>query len=295
MANKLLLIDGMALLFRSYFATAIHGRFMENSKGIPTNGVNGLIKHTLTAIDTFRPDYVVCCWDMGSKTFRTEMFESYKANRNEPPEQLIPQFDLAKQVIEELRIENVGVENYEADDCIGTIAEKYKEEMEIIVLTGDRDLLQLVDSSIHVAILQKGIGNYEIFTVDSFVEKYEIQPKQLIDVKALMGDTSDNYPGVKGIGEKTAFKLIREYENVDQLLEHLDHLTPSQKKKISACLEDLHLSRKLAAIHTSVPMKTPTFTHTFSLSQDQLNKAIQKYDIRGIQTKGIQFLQEVSS
>lgn len=292
--NKLLLIDGMALLFRSYYATAIHGRFMKNKHGIPTNGVHGLIKHTFTAIETFAPDFVVCCWDMGAETFRTEMYESYKANRSEPPEELIPQFDLAKEIMRELNIENIGVKNYEADDCIGTIAKQYKAEMDIIIVTGDRDLLQLVDKHVHVAILKKGIGNYDTYTNEKFYEQYEIHPKQLVDVKALMGDASDNYPGVKGIGEKTAFKLIREYENIERLLENVEQLTPSQKRKITECLDDLHLSRKLAEIYTEVPLEKTLFHEKFQLTKQQLEEALQKFDMKGIRTKDIQFLHEVS-
>ncbi|WP_243290823.1 5'-3' exonuclease [Bacillus sp. FJAT-47783] len=293
MKHKMLLIDGMALLFRSYFATAIHGRFMENRNGIPTNGVNGLVRHVLTVIDKFAPQHVICCWDMGAKTFRNEMYNAYKANRSEPPAELIPQFDLAKEVMNELNITNIGVENFEADDCIGTIAERYKHDYDMIVVTGDRDLLQLVDQNVHVAILQKGIGNYIVYTLEQFLKEYEITPKQLIDVKALMGDSSDNYPGVKGIGEKTAYKLIRQYQSIEQLLQNVDQLTPSQYKKMVESMDDLKISRKLAEIYKDVPLQI-TIEKTFKLTSEQLERTLQKFDVRKIATKNIQFLHEVS-
>src|SRR5699024_10468504 len=120
MKKKILLVDGMALLFRGFFATAFRGNFMKTSDGTPTNGVYQFLRYLFNAIDTFKPTHVVCCWDMGSKTFRTELYEGYKANRDEPPVELIPQFELVKDVVDVFGMPNVGLENYEADDCIGT-------------------------------------------------------------------------------------------------------------------------------------------------------------------------------
>ncbi|MFY4776046.1 5'-3' exonuclease [Metabacillus sp. RGM 3146] len=253
--QHLLLIDGMALLFRAFFATSVHGNFMMNSKGLPTNAINGFLKHTLTAIDFFKPSHVICCWDMGSKTFRSEVFSDYKANRNEAPVELMPQFDLAKESAASLNIPNIGLEGYEADDCIGTISKKFQEEIDITILSGDRDLLQLLHKNVDVALLQKGIGQYKIYTEESFHEEKGISPLALIDVKGLMGDSSDNYPGVKGIGEKTAYKLITEFHSVAGILENLDKLKPSQRIKIETDLEMLKLSRELAEIHCEVPLE----------------------------------------
>lgn len=254
MKNKLLLIDGMALLFRGYYATAIRGNFMRTKSGVPTNGVYQFLRYMLDAMKTFTPTHVICCWDMGSKTFRTELYDGYKANRGAPPEELIPQFDLAKEVVEAFDIMNVGLENYEADDCIGTLANLYKETYDVTILTGDQDILQLVSDGIDVAIMRKGQGNYEVFNVDNFFEKKGILPQQMVDLKGLMGDTSDNYPGVKGIGEKTALKLLHEHETIDQLLENLEQLPAGVQKKIKTNLEMLHLSRNLAEIRCDVPL-----------------------------------------
>lgn len=252
--NQFMLVDGMALLFRGYFSTAFRGNFMKTKEGIPTNGIYQFLRYFFDAVNHFEPSHVICCWDMGSKTFRNDIYPDYKANREAPPEELIPQFDLVKEVTKALNIPNVGVPNYEADDCIGTLAKKLQVLDEVIILTGDQDILQLVDENVRVAIMKKGIGNYEVYDYKSFPEKKGILPKQVIDLKGLMGDSSDNYPGVKGIGEKTALKLLKEYGTIDNLLAHLDELSKGIRTKIHSNLELLHISRSLAEIKCDVPI-----------------------------------------
>lgn len=253
--NRILLVDGMALLFRGFFATAFRGNFMKTSKGVPTNGIYQFLRYFLDAESTYEPSHIVCCWDMGSKTFRTEIYPEYKANRDAPPEELIPQFDLVKEVVESFNIPNIGLANYEADDCIGTLAKEYSVSDEVTILTGDRDMLQLVDHNVNVAIMKKGMGNYGLYTMDNFYEKMTVHPYQIIDIKGLMGDSADNYPGVKGIGEKTAFKLIKEYGTIDNLLENMDRLTKGIQKKLTEDADMLHLSRELAEIKCDVPIQ----------------------------------------
>ncbi|RJS59492.1 5'-3' exonuclease [Bacillus sp. PK3_68] len=252
--EHLLLIDGMALLFRAFFATAVSGQFMVNSKGMPTNGVQGFMKHVLTAIEYMRPTHAAVCWDMGSQTFRNELFSDYKSNRQAPPVELQPQFDLAKEVAASFLLPNIGVRGYEADDCIGTIAKREHKERRVTILSGDKDLLQLLDHNIEVTLLQKGFGNYLTYTAESFADQFAITPKQFIDVKALMGDPSDGYPGVKGIGEKTAFKLVREFGTIEGILSNIEQLTPSQQKKMTEGVDMLQLSRQLAEIDCHVPL-----------------------------------------
>ncbi|GIO26276.1 5'-3' exonuclease [Ornithinibacillus bavariensis] len=255
MQQSILLVDGMALLFRGFFATSFRGNFMRNERGVPTNGIYQFLRYLLDAVDTFQPTHVICCWDMGSKTFRTTMYEAYKANRSAPPEELIPQFDLVKEVVDAFEMPNIGIENYEADDCIGTLAKQLSTESEVLILTGDQDILQLVGQGVNVAIMRKGQGNYEVFTMDNFYEKKGLSPKQIIDLKGLMGDTSDNYPGVKGIGEKTAIKLLQEHDTIEGLLENLDKLPKGVQTKIMANMDMLHLSRNLAEIRCDVPIE----------------------------------------
>ncbi|MEC5220342.1 5'-3' exonuclease [Bacillus atrophaeus] len=283
MKKKLLLVDGMALLFRSFFATAVHRNFMINDSGVPTNGVNGFLKHLITAMERFQPTHVVCCWDMGSKTYRNDLFQDYKANRSQPPIELVPQFDLAKEAAAELGILNIGLKGYEADDCIGTLAALFTEEAEITIVTGDKDLLQLLSDGINVALLQKGIGNYKIYTKDLFYEETGVLPTALIDVKALMGDSSDNYPGVKGIGEKTAYKLIGEYETIERLLENIALLPKGQQGKIQAGLKELGISRQLAEINCDVPLTCALTDAVFTLQLEQAGMMLRRHQIKGIE------------
>lgn len=228
-----MLIDGMALLFRAFYATSQAGQYMYNNSGVPTNGVNGFLKHMFMAVNHFHPTHLAVCWDMGSKTFRNELYPEYKGNRSAPPDELIPQFDLAQKVTAAFSIPNIGVTGFEADDCLGTIAARMKETAEVIIVTGDRDILQVLDDHVSVALLKKGFGNYELQTKESFINERGYHPRQFIDVKGLTGDTSDYYPGVRGIGPKTAEKLIREFTSVEHIVESLDLLTPSQRKKLS--------------------------------------------------------------
>lgn len=279
---SLLLVDGMALLFRAYFATAMSGQFMINSKGIPTNGVYGFVKHFLTAVSSFNPSHVAVCWDMGSKTFRTEMFGDYKANRPEAPIELVPQFDLVKEVVEAFDVPNIGLEGFEADDCIGTIAKKASHEAEVLILTGDQDMLQLLDDNISVILLQKGYGNYLVHTTETFYEEKGITPKQMIDLKAFMGDTSDNYPGVKGIGEKTALKLLQQFEHIEGVLENLEQLTKGQRAKIEQDLEMLHLSRQLAEIKCDVPVECPLDLAQFTMNREKVLEKFTEIEFRGL-------------
>ncbi|MEH7093404.1 5'-3' exonuclease [Neobacillus vireti] len=280
---SLMLVDGMALLFRAFYATAVTGQFMINSKGIPTNGIHGFVKHLFTAVSQFKPTHLVVCWDMGSKTFRTEIFADYKGNRGEAPIELIPQFDLVKEVVESFDIPNIGLTGYEADDCIGTIAQQMKDTAHVSILTGDQDILQLLDEDISVILLKKGYGNYLVHTPQTFYEEKGIMPRQMIDLKALMGDPSDNYPGVKGIGEKTALKLLKEFEHVEGIISNLDRLSKSHKSKIEQDLEMLHLSRILAEIKCDVPVTCQLDQAGLQIPMEKALNKLKEMELRGLQ------------
>lgn len=284
MKKNILLVDGMALLFRGYFATAFTGNFMKNSQGIALNGINQFLRYFLHATNTFDPSHVVCCWDMGSTTYRTEIFPKYKANRDEPPEELRPQFDLVKEVVASFDVPNIGIINYEADDCIGTIARqlKDKENYQITVLTGDLDMLQLVEDHVQVAIMRKGIGNYEIFSTDNFYELKGIQPYQIVDLKGMMGDTADNYPGVKGIGEKTGTKLLQQYDTIDKILNNLTELTPAMQKKFETDIDMLHLSRELAKINCHVPLEYVVEDSIWQYNESKVNEVLAHLEMKQI-------------
>ncbi|MCJ7839508.1 5'-3' exonuclease [Lederbergia sp. NSJ-179] len=274
----------MALLFRAFFATAVQKNFMTNSQGIPTNAVQGYLKHLFTACEKTQPTHIAICWDMGSTTFRNEMYTNYKANRQTPPVEMIPQFELAKDVTTAIGIPNLGVKGYEADDCIGTVCRQLKGDKDLFltVLTGDRDLLQIVDDQVTVLLLQKGIGNYRDYTKEAYIEEFQLEPRQLIDVKALMGDPSDGYPGVKGIGEKTAFNLMRNYQSIEGLFANLDHLTPTIRKKLEQDEEMLHLSRKLATIHCQVPLEFYLDTSKWQFNEAEIMPVIEQYELKSV-------------
>lgn len=189
------------------------------------------------------------CWDMGAVTFRNDIYEGYKANRQAPPEEMLPQFDMAKQLAERLGWHNFGVKGLEADDLIGSMVEKWKHEADITVISGDRDLLQLLQPNVTISLTKKGYSEYNSYDETRFVAEYGISPKQFADVKAFMGDASDGYPGVKGIGEKTALQLIKKHGSVAGVLEAIATLTPAQQRKIQTDKDMLIVSHQLAEIH----------------------------------------------
>ncbi|WP_442594398.1 5'-3' exonuclease [Neobacillus sp. D3-1R] len=281
-SSHIMLVDGMALLFRAFYATAMTGQFMINSKGTPTNAISGFLKHMLTAVSTFNPSHLAVCWDMGSKTFRSELYTEYKGNRAEAPIELIPQFDLVKEVVASFDIPNIGLAGYEADDCIGTVAKDLNQNMKVSILTGDQDILQLLDDNISVILLKKGFGNYLVHTPQSFYEEKGITPQQMIDLKGLMGDPSDNYPGVKGIGEKTALKLLQQYNSIDGILENLDGLSKSHRAKIETDLEMLHLSRKLAEIKCDVPVSCSIAEAQLLYNRSKVMNKLEDLELKGI-------------
>lgn len=254
MTNKphLLVVDGMALLFRSFFATSAMGQYLRLEDGTPTNGVQGFARHVLTAQSLMKPTHLAVCWDMGMQTFRNELFDGYKANRPAPPEEMLPQFDMAKEVSEMIGWKNFGEVGMEADDTIGSMIEKWKDDADITVISGDKDLLQLLNPTTKIAFTKKGYTEYDVYTEERFKEEYNIDPHQFAYVKAFMGDSSDGYPGVKGIGPKTALQLIQNYGTIDGVLENLELLKPAQRTKITENVDMLKLSHKLATIERNM-------------------------------------------
>lgn len=279
---SVLLVDGMALLFRAFYATSYSGYIMKTSAGMPTNAVFGFVKYFWDAVQTFRPSHVICCWDMGGGTFRSEQFSDYKANRVDCPEELIPQFDLVKDVVESFGVPNVGLAGYEADDCIGTLARTYSKEMEVHILTGDHDMLQLLAERVKVIIMKKGQGNYAVYSPETLMEEKMLTPEQFIDLKGLMGDTADNYPGVKGIGEKTAMKLLHEYGSVEGIIENLAQLPKGVRSKIEAELEMLHLSRDLARIRCDVPVACELAASSWEIDRHQVIAKFEELEFKGL-------------
>lgn len=270
--ESLLLIDGMSLLFRGYYATAYRGYIRRTSDGTPTNAIYSFVKYMWDAIETFSPSHVACCWDMGGHTFRNEMFPDYKGNRPAPPDDLVPQFELVKDVVESFGIPNIGLVNYEADDVIGTLAKKHSCDMTVSILTSDHDSLQLIDDRTQVIIMKKGMSNYLVYNKDLLMNEKGLTPEQIIDLKGLMGDSSDHYPGVAGIGEKTAMKLLKSYSSIKGILENIADLPKGVRNKIENQLDMLHLSRKLATIKCDVPVTLSIHKAKLLIEYDLLEK-----------------------
>ncbi|MFT8708639.1 MAG: 5'-3' exonuclease [Sporolactobacillus sp.] len=281
--HKLLVIDGMALLFRAFYATAPSGQYMFNEQGIPTNGVQGFLRHLLLAVQYIQPSHLAVCWDTGAKTFRHHLYEAYKANRPAPPVELVPQFEMARRMADALGAANLSMTGFEADDCIGTLSRLLSNQLDIRIVTGDRDLLQLLTPEVQVNLLQKGYGNYRVYTATRFEEDMGISPAQFIDVKALMGDASDGYPGVHGIGEKTALKLIQRFGTIETLLHNLSEIPDGQRKKIETDQHILQLSRRLAAIRCDLSLEFDIKDAIYNDIPDLFTQHVRDYGLKLVQ------------
>ena len=251
--KKIILVDGNNLLFRSFYATAYQGVIMKNSKGFPTNALYGFINMMNKIIKEENPNYIVVAFDKG-KTFRHDKYESYKAGRMAMPDELRVQFPKAKEVLDSMGINHYEIDNYEADDIIGTLAKKVDEEDEFVatIVSSDKDLLQLISDEVDVKLL-KQTGHIWMNT-EEFRNTYKVDPIRMIDLKALMGDPSDHIPGVKGIGEKTAIDLLVKYGSLDGVYEHLDCISPKTREKLENDRENAYMSYDLATIYREVPI-----------------------------------------
>ena len=252
--EKIILVDGNNLLFRSYYATAYNGNFMKNSKGFPTNGLFGFTNMINKIILEEKPVYMIVAFDKG-KTFRHESYEEYKGGRIETPDELKLQFPVAKELLTCMGIKYYEIDNYEADDIIGTFAEYCNKDSDYIgtIISSDKDLLQLISSDVDIKLLKQ--KDYIRYNENSFKEEYGIDPIRIIDLKALMGDSSDNIPGVKGIGEKTALKLLQEYGSLDGIYENIDKIKGAMHDKLVNDKENAYMSYKLATIVKDVPVE----------------------------------------
>lgn len=253
MENKLAIIDGSSLLYRAFYALP---PMMTSPDGVPTNAVYGFLRMLLSLYRELDPAYVAVTFDKDRQTFRTEMYDGYKATRKPAPAELVPQFDLILEVMHVMGVAVYSLSGYEGDDVLGTLSARYEKELPVAIVTGDRDALQLASDRTTVYLTQKGISSMSEMTPKAVEEKYGITPSQVIDMKALMGDTADNIPGVPGIGEKTALKLLTQYKTLDNLYAHVDEIKGAQGKKLAAGKDMAYLSYKLAAIKRDVPMET---------------------------------------
>ncbi len=253
MEKKLVIIDGSSLLYRAFYALP---PTMTSPEGVPTNAVFGFLRMLLGLYRDLDPEYMAITFDKDRHTFRTEMFDGYKATRKPAPPELVPQFDLIRDVMRVLGAAVYSVDGYEGDDILGTLSARYEKEMPVLIVTGDRDALQLASDRTTVLLTQKGITQMAAMTPAAVMEKYHITPAQVIDMKALMGDTADNIPGVPGVGEKTALKLVTQYGTLDEIYAHVDEIKGALGKKLAANKEMAYLSYALATIKRDVPLES---------------------------------------
>src|SRR3989338_380 len=275
--NKLVLIDGNAILHRAYHALPP----LTNKEGVVVNAVYGFFSMFLKILQDLQPEYIAVCFDRAAPTFRKELYVGYQAKRPKMAEDLVPQVTILHEALEKAKVAIFEVDGYEADDLIGTLAVQALEDtkilrhkdikkkekkshnilvsqypnIEVIIVTGDRDMLQLVNSHVKVLAPIKGITEMILFDDKKVEEKYHILPSQFIDYKALVGDSSDNYPGVAGIGPKTAVDLIKEYGAFDEMYKKINSLPPKIGKKLATDAEQASLAKKLATIVTNAPIK----------------------------------------
>lgn len=250
--KKLLLIDGSSLLHRAFYALPL----LTSKDGMYTNAVHGFMMMFNKVLSQQRPDLVLVAFDKSRVTFRNEIDPEYKNNRAATPPELRGQFELIKEVLEAAAVTFREQEGYEADDIIGTLSARGSAEgMAVEIFSGDRDVFQLVDDNVTVFMTKKGISEIEHYDETAIRERYGIQPKQLIDVKSLMGDSSDNIPGIPGVGEKTALKLVCQYGDLDNLYEHASELKGKLAEKIIANKDLAYRCRRLATICRDMPLE----------------------------------------
>jgi len=251
--KKIILVDGNNLLFRSFYATAYQGVIMKNSKGFPTNALYGFVNMMNKIINEENPNYIMVAFDKG-KTFRHDKYEEYKAGRAAMPDELRLQFPKAKEVLDSMGIKHFEIDNYEADDIIGTLAKIVDEEDEFIatIVSSDKDLLQLISDEVDVKLLKQ--SGHIMMTKEEFRKIYQVDPIRMIDLKALMGDASDHIPGVKGIGEKTAINLLSKYDSLDGVYENIENISGKTREKLENDKDNAYMSYDLATIYRDVPL-----------------------------------------
>ena len=252
MEKRLIIIDGNSIINRAFYALPD----MSNSEGLKTNAIFGFVRMMFKIIEDYQPTHMSVAFDKKAPTFRHKQYADYKAGRKKMPDELAQQLQPLKDLLDKFNINRLELEGYEADDLIGTVARLGEEnDFKVYIVTGDKDAIQLASHKTTTLITKKGVGEVEEYDYDSVLERYEMTPTQFIDLKGLMGDKSDNIPGVPGVGEKTGIKLLKQYSTIENLIEHTDELKGSIKKKIEENKDLALMSKELATIITNVPIE----------------------------------------
>ena len=274
--DKIILLDGNSLSYRAFYAMPA----LKNKKGLYTNSVYGFTLMLERILEDTKPKYALVAFDKGKETFRHKSYEAYKGTRDKTPTELVEQFGYVRELIESYGIKYEEHFDYEADDIIGTYAKiAEKAGLEVIIVSGDKDLTQLASDNITVYYTKRGVTEIDYYTPEFINEKYGLTPQQIIDMKGLMGDKSDNIPGIPGVGEKTAIKLLTEYETVENVLENIDNISGKKlKERLTEGKEDAILSKKLATIFTDVPVDNKIEDLTFKENREKKKELFEKLE-----------------
>lgn len=254
MTNKLIIFDGNAIMYRAFFAIPP----LTSKDGTQINALYGLVSMLINIIENLKPTHIIFCFDEKERTFRQDLLSTYQSQRPETPSELIPQFKMAREFLTSVNIPIYSKSGYEADDVIGTIASNIEHKIySTVIVTGDRDILQLVDDDRDIKLFMPigGLSNGKIFTEKETLERLGIMPFQIPDYKALVGDPSDNYFGIAGIGPKTTISLLSKYKTLNKIYEHIDDIAEKLKDKLIKGKESANLSYKLATIVRDVPIE----------------------------------------
>ncbi|KXK08995.1 MAG: 5'-3' exonuclease [Microgenomates bacterium OLB22] len=288
----LLLVDGNALLYRAFFALPDF-----SNRDVPTNAVYGLGSMLHKALTDYRPSHIAVCFDAKGPNFRNGLLETYQQHRPAPDAKLVPQFDIAREFLDSAGILRLEQSGYEADDLIGTLAKRYEEKLSVHILTGDKDMLQLVTDSIHVIMLKTGMSKVIDYDPATVKELFGLRPEQIVDLKSLMGDPSDGYKGIPGIGPKTAIELLREYDTLEGIYEHL---TAIKKESLKTALENgkesAELCKVLAFLKTDLELDVDLEDMTLKPFPSTLRDFFIKYQLRTLAQRylGLDISAEVS-
>ena len=274
MKKKLVLIDGNSIAYRAFFALPL----LNNDKGVHTNAVYGFTTMLQKIMTDEEPTHILVAFDAGKTTFRHKTFGEYKGGRQKTPPELSEQFPYIRELLDAYQIPRYELENYEADDIIGTLSlQAEKDGYEVKLISGDKDLTQLSSETTTVGITRKGITDIEMYTPEHIMEKWEITPDRIIDMKGLMGDSSDNIPGVPGVGEKTAIKLLKQFGTIEKLLESIDEVSGKKlKEKLEEHKDQAVMSKELATILREAPIEVTVEELNYEGSDDKKLKAFFK-------------------
>jgi len=288
---KLVLLDVNSLIYRAFYAL----QSLVTSSGEPTNAVYGLVLMLLKLYDEERPDFMAACFDLPFPTFRHKKFAPYKAQRPKMPESLVSQLPLVRETLSAFGIPIFEKEGYEADDLIGTLAKLgERENFGVSIVSSDLDMLQLVNSQIEVLVTLKGVTKTVTYGREEVKKRYEIEPEQLIDLKALKGDASDNIPGVPGFGEKTSSALIKKFGSLEELFRRIEELPPLQKELLLTHQEQARLSKELVTIDTSVPLKVDLSDCKVRREKKKIKSWLEKLEFKRL-LKRVEQIEEESS